>query len=1084
MGLHGSSDSVSSRTTRSVARLPVASELQSSTGADGSIWHLLRDASLSAPSPEDNASRGRRDKAFEQLLPALKPKHSPGTMLDREPLEHTSSSPSFAENVSLNYEQFAKEAAVLAQQLKEGQDVQPGDRVALLLSNGATYAISLYAVASVGAIAVNLNHRLTAEELKKQLLDTKVSAIVTDDIFEKKLGVAIAGVSGTMSIFLSPMLSVNSTQGSSLQGAQRLKLSPSPRATRIDYYSRSDLAPRNFQLMFTSGTTGCMKGIVHTQRQVAMNAEQAVIACGFTENDLWLHAAPMFHAMDAFATFAMTMVGGAQVTSATTASSATLFEAGEIARIIADREVTATALAATHLAILISWCDSYTTNSSKIGSLSSLRLLSCGGSPIPPKLIECLLTRAPGVSYFTDYGMTEAGGRVCTSLLTPIEKDIAAIMPASERANLSRPAGRITNDNIEVLVAKISSPETDMSGDTLCPVECNGHEVGEVLIRGTALFAGYWDSVSLDVSNGPGPGEWFRTGDAAVVNARGWLILVDRIKDVIITGGENVYCPEVENVLVAHPSVCLGVVFGVPDDTMGEVVEAVVTLKETEKSDGYARTALLQEIRERCVATLAPFKQPRSIVVLEPGDVPMTSTGKVNKRLLRDKIIERLQSAQSAQNMQIIHGAPEPFRESNVSREHILGHVRNTIAAILSDVNTSDIAEDTTLVQLGMHSAAAVELSRQLNAAFLPAEPYPALLAFNHPTCGTLANYILRGEADSKPLASSIKTSSNGNVNNVARIISRSGILPGSDSSSATFYLDGGDCFFSKNTFPQTTVPTSRWDLEHPCNDLHTEVNDGYDMTIVPRFSAYLSHESMMCDAAIIGSSYTELVAMDPSHRLVTQHSIDAVCKVSSAVCLDSCIFVGCMWGGEWLMYLHATTTHGTTDDFCSSLGTGSGSSFAAGRVAYALDLKGESVAVDTACSSSLVALHLAHSTLICEGGTHSTSIACGVSLALTAETMASIARMGTLSVSGRCKTLDSSADGFGRSEGCVALVLETVNFNSPLSIHTQSSSEPATNSSIALLSTVTNQDGRSSSLTAPNGESQVSISHLPHSAD
>ena len=222
MGLHDSSDSVSSRTTRTIARLPIASELQSSTGADGSIWHLLRDASLSAPSPEDYASRGRRDKAFEQLLPAAKPKHSPGIMLDREPLEHTSSSLSFAGNIALNYEQFAKEAAVLARQLKEGQDIQPGDRVALLLSNGATYAISLYAVASVGAIAVNLNHRLAAEELKKQLLDTNVSAIVTDDIFEKKLGDAIAGLSRPLSIFLSPMLTVNSTQGSSLQGAQRL----------------------------------------------------------------------------------------------------------------------------------------------------------------------------------------------------------------------------------------------------------------------------------------------------------------------------------------------------------------------------------------------------------------------------------------------------------------------------------------------------------------------------------------------------------------------------------------------------------------------------------------------------------------------------------------------------------------------------------------------------------------------------------------------------------------------------------------------------------------------------------------------
>ena len=119
-----------------------------------------------------------------------------------------------------------------------------------------------------------------------------------------------------------------------------------------------------------------------------------------------------------------------------------------------------TALAATHLEMLLSWCDSYTSKSWKSGSLSSLRLLSCGGSPIPSKLIERLLTRAPDISYFTDYGMTEAGGRMCTSLLTPVEAHIAAGLPSRERANLLNPAGRITNRNIEVLVAKITSSET------------------------------------------------------------------------------------------------------------------------------------------------------------------------------------------------------------------------------------------------------------------------------------------------------------------------------------------------------------------------------------------------------------------------------------------------------------------------------------------------------------------------------------------------------------------------------------------------------------------------------------------------
>jgi acyl transferase domain-containing protein/acyl-CoA synthetase (AMP-forming)/AMP-acid ligase II/acyl carrier protein len=1134
MVLHDDPDSVSSRTSQaqSVARFPLPSGQQSSIAVDGSIWHLLRETAVSAPSLEDHASRGGCDRAFEQLLPAAKSIDNPGIAFDGDPMEHTTVSlSSTTESIALNFEQFAKEAASLACQFKKDKNIQPGDRVALLLSNGATYAISLYAVASIGAIAVNLNSRLTAEEIETQLSDTKVSAIVTDDIFESKLGVPMATLTCPVSIFLSPLFTVKSIpvprystslgKDSSLQGAQRLKfhilarnidedaeyLHSSPKATvtcdtLTDYYSQQDLAPRLFQMLFTSGTTGQMKGVVHTQRQVTMNADQAVIACCITHNDLWLHAAPMFHAMDAFATFAMTMVRGGQMTSTATESSAALFDAGEIARIMSVREVTMTALAATHLEMLLSWCDSYTSKSWKLGSLSSLRLLSCGGSPIPSKLIERLLTRAPDISYFTDYGMTEAGGRMCTSLLTPVEAHIAAGLPSRERANLLNPAGRITNRNIEVLVAKITSSETGqnteginhtdhirgyapdryVSGHKLCPVKCDGHDVGEVLIRGTAMFAGYWDSFSVDVSAGPGPGEWFRTGDAAVVNTHGWLVLVDRIKDVIITGGENVFCPEVESVLASHPRVCLGVVFGVPDDTLGEVVEAVVILKEREPSDRNTRMTLVREIRERCT-TLAPFKRPRSIFVLETHEVPMTSTGKVNKRLLRNKIIKRLEGVHDAHDIEVVHGVLEPFQDSNLSRERILAHVRNTIADITSvDVHSSDLNEDSTLVQVGLHSAAAVELSRQLNASFLPSEPYPALLAFNHPTIGSIVNHILAGGGDSRHRARAVNNVSSmhayNNLHDVARIISRSGVLPGSDSVSASFYLDGETCFFAKNIFPQTTVPTSRWDLDHPCNDIFTEVKDGYATTLVPRFSAYLSHKSMLCDAAIVGSSYSEIVAMDPSHRLVTQHSVNAVSEVSSVVCFDSCIFVGCMWGGEWALYLHTTTAHGTTDDISSSLGTGAGSSFAAGRVAYTLDLKGESVAVDTACSSSLVALHLAHSTLICEGDAHLTSIACGVSLALSVATMANIARMGTLSTSGRCKTLDASADGFGRSEGCMTLVLESGKFDSLARIHGSISKEKQEKSfqhpsSIALLSTVTNQDGRSSSLTAPNGESQ-----------
>ena len=166
---------------------------------------------MSAPSLQDRASRGGRDRAFEQLLPAAKSINNPEIAVGGEHVEHTTVSlSSTTESIALNFEQFAKEAASLACQFKKDKNIQPGDRVVLLLSNGATYAISLYAVASIGAIAVNLSTRLTAEEIESQLSGTKVSAIVTGDILESKLRVPMASFTCPVSIFLSPLFTVKS----------------------------------------------------------------------------------------------------------------------------------------------------------------------------------------------------------------------------------------------------------------------------------------------------------------------------------------------------------------------------------------------------------------------------------------------------------------------------------------------------------------------------------------------------------------------------------------------------------------------------------------------------------------------------------------------------------------------------------------------------------------------------------------------------------------------------------------------------------------------------------------------------------
>jgi 3-oxoacyl-(acyl-carrier-protein) synthase len=803
------------------------------------------------------------------------------------------------------------------------------------------------------------------------------------------------------------------------------------------------------------------------------------------------------------------------------------FSAADACYAIAARGVTVTAMAAAQLAILLEHHTGAVAASAKgkhpLGGLGTLRLVSCGGSSLAPELIQALRAAAPRATYFTDYGMTEAGGRVCTTLLLPSEEAIMSRMSGGDRARLLARAGRAA-PGVEVLVVR---PRADGEGSSSSssspplsvPVRRDGTETGEVLIRGECVFEGYWDPASRAPAGRASAdnGGWFRTGDAATVDAHGWVTVVDRIKDVIISGGENVFCPEVENVLRGHPGVSRAAVYGVPDPLLGELVEAAVTLAPPPEPgtarggvsvDTAAATVTERDLRAHCSASLAQFKVPHRVVVLNDEDMPVTSTGKIQKKRLRKTALAAAAAADAARRRSTGNTAMHTAVVQHVERSDLIRLIHAELQDIIPSTAAADdataaavadddatpgdvISDDTPLAQAGLHSAAAVKLSRRLSAALALSENLPSLLAFNHPTVGAIADFLLAGGGgeDGGGGGSALINRSGGfgggmhgrPFDDAAQIVCHSGVLPGG----------AGDVSALRDV--QTRAPRERWDVDELFDPGMTRGG-----SVAVPFAAFLRQSVGGCDADILGVGFSELMAMDPTHRILVEHSCYAMAAAqprlvgegaaAAAATADTATaptltrtaqsvqtqwlrgatsaYVGCMWS-EYDSFLGSNLGV----DLGPSVSTGTGISFLAGRVSYTLDLKGECAAVDTACSSSMAAVHFARQSL----GVHRASLASGVSMMVSPATMASICQLGALSPTGRCKTMDATADGYGRSEGCVVFVLASA----AAAAAEEGGEEGGVGlhqTSVYVAGTSMNQDGRSSSLTTPNGASQQKL--------
>jgi acyl-CoA synthetase (AMP-forming)/AMP-acid ligase II len=487
------------------------------------------------------------------------------------------------------YDDVEARAAGLARFLRT-RGISRGDRIAILEVNSHAFLEAYYAAAGIGAILCPLNYRLSAREIGFILNDSGARWLLASSDFADLVRASTSEPSP-----LEGMVWIGGTPGET-RGLESHEYEQAL-GTRIGTFEPAPVDQDAVaHLYYTSGTTGRPKGVMLTHRNVCVHSHTAIQELELANSDVWGHIAPMFHLADAWASFAITWVGGRHVM-------VPHFEAEAVLKEIGERGITLSNLIPTMLNLM--------TKHPRAGEYdySSLRVILSGGAPIAPEVVRRIM-EVLGCEYIQTYGMTETSPYLTLSIL----KDHLRKLPAEQRLAYQAKTGR-----------PFAGVELKVVDDDGSPVVPDEQQVGEIWVRGETITPGYWnrpEETREAFCDG-----WLKTGDLAVLDPEGYVNIVDRKKDMIITGGENVYSTEVENVLYAHPEVLEAAVFGVPDEKWGESVEAAIVPR-----DGAVSSAV--DIIRFCRERLAAYKAPKSIDFLSA--LPRTGSGKIYKKALRD----------------------------------------------------------------------------------------------------------------------------------------------------------------------------------------------------------------------------------------------------------------------------------------------------------------------------------------------------------------------------------------------------------------------------------------------------------------
>lgn len=478
------------------------------------------------------------------------------------------------------YARHVERIARLAAGLK-GLGVGPGDRVAILSHSSDRYIEAVFAILWAGGVLVPVSTRATRAEAAETLADSEARLLFISDDFHDDLPALRVGASALAHV-------IHCGEGPAPAGLldHEALIADHAEAERAQR-GGSDLAA----IFYTGGTTGRAKGVMLAHANLYANAVHALAQFRYDERTVYLSAGPLYHLAAGSRIFTTVIAGATHVVIPR-------FSVEDVFAAIAAHKVTMTAVVPTMMNMLIQHPGFASAD------LSSLDLITYGASPMPEALIAEFLNRLPHVRFGQAYGMTELSP-ACTYL----EPRHHSLDP--ERRHLLRSAGRPA---LGVDVRIVDAADRDL------PVG----EVGEIVVAGPIVMQGYWKQPELTAE--ALRGGYMHTGDLGRMDAEGFLYVVDRLKDMIVSGGENVYSAEVEDALRRHPDVAMCAVVGIPHAVWGEAVHAVVVPRDGARIDP-------DELIAHCRGLISGYKLPRSVEVREA--MPLSAANKILKSELR-----------------------------------------------------------------------------------------------------------------------------------------------------------------------------------------------------------------------------------------------------------------------------------------------------------------------------------------------------------------------------------------------------------------------------------------------------------------
>ncbi len=477
-----------------------------------------------------------------------------------------------------SWHEFGARVKRIAGALK-GEGVRPGDRVGILAMNSDRYFELIYAIPWLGAVAVPINIRLAPPEISHWITDSQMEYLFVDSFFKDTIN------------SLRDKLPLKSVWGLDEQAADK----------GVDHFAAEGPALEDYHgsgddlafLMYTGGTTGPSKGVMLSHRNLLSSCMQALptlIDVNWPEEKRFLRVAPMFHVADMYNGFTQTILGATHIFLP-------FFDPKAVLDTLQKERATYVMLVPTMLGMMLQLPEFESTD------LRDLKAIGYGASPMPQAILERAQKILPHVEFFQAYGQTEAA-------------PIISVLTAKDHSHPSDP--KILRSAGQVIPG-VELQILDDEGRSLPE-----GEVGEICVRGDNVMGGYWhleDKTAETLRGG-----WLHTGDGGYLE-NGYLYVVDRVKDMIVSGGENVYSSEVEQAIYKHPAVEQCAVIGIPSDQWGEQVHAIVVLKAEQQ---VAEADLITH----CKAWIASYKCPRS-VEFRKEPLPLSGVSKVLKNELR-----------------------------------------------------------------------------------------------------------------------------------------------------------------------------------------------------------------------------------------------------------------------------------------------------------------------------------------------------------------------------------------------------------------------------------------------------------------